>query len=958
MPEEHPTESPDPLERVLVALGAAAPDLDGIAMAEALWLAARMSAGPTDPPAGSPPERPPAARPEPPSVTRATADGPGTVPAREPHRPLHERLTGADVRITGSVVSAPPGAGLPLVAEVTRALRPWKRPWPRGRRAALDIEATVDGYARSGELIPVFRPAPERWFGLVLVVDRSPAMRVWQEVIDDITSVLDRLGAFRTLHVRELGFGREGPELRDGLGRVTGPGELRSPDARRLVIVVSDCAAPGWREPEIWRRIRSWSLTTPVALLNPLPPKLWRRTALDLPSVRVRPGAPGSDNPHLAFELPLLLPEIDSSGAGAGGWLPLPVLSTSPHSLDRWSRTLMRGEPEGCGAVLVPPDGRPQGRSRRSGDRVTVEGFLRTASPAAVQLAVLCAPFGRLSMGLLHLLREELVPHATLADVAELLTSGLFAIDAERDGPVELVVPEDVRVRLERELTVHELRRMDRALERADRVGRLPAVAYEPRGGGQYPAGERAFAHARRRTLELLGLPADDRPSPTERERAVDIPHGGRSVTDRPYFFLSYARTPAWEPGGGDPDHWIHAFYRDLCNHIYHLTDLPTGASAGFMDREMRSGEGWPEKLSENLATCRVFVPLFSPRYFTSQMCGREWYAFNERILRARAATGDPAGPAIVPALWTRVDAAQLPDSVRHLHIDGAEFGDRYASDGIYGLIKLNRLRDEYEEVVYRLARRIVEVAHTSPLPHSRPRAYENTPSAFRPRGTGPRHIRLIVAAPTRGSVPDDRDLRPYGESAQDWNPYHQESSRPLAAIAEDLVQSLDYRVTVSSFEDEPAHEAEIVSSEPKLSAPSILLLDRWALTDEERRDKLSAFDTHSPPWISMIAPWNRSDAQNHGENGRRLVEETERTLRLITGRGRHSDMRIAVNGVPTLNAFANVLPAVVAHATRQYLRHAEAHPPPGPNLPRPRLTMPGDNRGYDDPGFGEGGES
>jgi hypothetical protein len=35
------------------------------------------------------------------------------------------------------------------------------------------------------------------------------------------------------------------------------------------------------------------------------------------------------------------------------------------------------------------------------------------------------------------------------------------------------------------------------------------------------------------------------------------------------------------------------------------------------------------------------------------------------------------------------------------------------------------------------------------------------------------------------------------------------------------------------------------------------------------------------------------------------------------------------------------VLPAVVAHTTRQYLKHAEAHPPPGPHVPRPRLLGP-----------------
>ncbi|MEV3906625.1 TIR-like protein FxsC [Streptomyces canus] len=923
------------------ALDAVAPDLDGTALAEVLWLAARMNQAVTDPPVEVSPPQPTAGAPVPPSVAPTGKDGPGTATGPEAGRPLHERLARASTRITGAAVATPKGAGLPLPQEVTRALRPWKRPWPRGRRSALDVAATVDGYARSGELIPVFRPAPERWFGLVLVVDRSPAMRVWQDLVEDFTSLLDRLGAFRTLQVRELGFGPEGLELRDRLGRLTGPDEPRSPDARRLVVVVSDCAAPGWREPEVWRRIRAWSLTTPVALLNPLPPKLWRRTALDLPSVRVRPGAPGAVSPHLIFDPPLL-PDDEPAG-DTGAWLPVPVLSTSPHSLDRWSRTLMRGAPEGCGAVLVPRGGRLSSRSRGRPGGVTAEGFLRTASPAAARLAVLCAPFGRLGMGLLHLIRQELVPQATVGDVAELLTSGLFAIDADRDGPVELIVPDEVRGQLERELTVHEVRRMDRAIERAERPGRLPAVAYDPLVRAQHRAGERPFANERRRTQELLGLPAGGRPPLTGRERVVDTWQRERYGADiRPYFFLSYAHTPPWGPEAGDPDHWVNVFFKDLCNHIYALTDLPAGAPAGFMDREMRSGEGWPEKLAENLAKCRVLVPLFSPRYFTSEMCGREWFAFNERVLHARA-TGVDVGSPIVPALWTRVDHSALPDSVRHIHVDQAGYGDRYATNGLYGLIKLSRLRDEYEEVVLHLARRIVEAAHESPLPSGRPRAYENTPSAFKPQGTGPRHIRLVVAAPTQDDIPDDRDVRPYGEDAQDWNPYHAESTRPLVNLAEDLVRSLDYRVTVSSFDDEPAESAKSGEQEARSASPDILLLDRWALADEGRRLRLQAFDANSRPWVSMIVPWSRADLQNHGEDGRRLSEELERTLPQIADRGRRTDVRIAVNGVPTLKAFTDVLPAVVAHITRQYLKHAEAHPPPGTHVPRPRLTGPSD---------------
>ncbi|WTE73775.1 TIR-like protein FxsC [Streptomyces sp. NBC_01615] len=937
MPEQgHPDQ--DGIARAVAALSGLVPELDGTALADLLWLASRMDGDTEDVSAARSSPQSAGAPPAADATTRDVAPPPTST-----ERALHERLGGANSRVRGDPVATERASGLPLPLEVTRALRPWKRRWRQGRRPALDVDATVDDYARSGELLPVFTPAPERWFDLVLVVDRSPAMQVWRESVADFTAILDRLGAFRTLQVRSLGFAADGrPELRNGQGRLMSPGQLKSPDARRLVVTVSDCAAPGWHEAAVWRQLHQWAVSTPVALLNPLPAKLWRRTGLDLPTVRVSNGVPGAVNSRLDFDRPPLLPR-EGADEKEGDWLPIPVLSMSPHALDRWSRTLMRMDPEGCGAVLVPRKGRPEESARRPQGSVTAERFVRTASPSAARLAVLCSPFDRLSMRLLHLIRQELVPESTVADVAELLTSGLFSLDADERGTVELSLPETARRRLRQDLAEHDVWRINRGLSRRmaareNRSGQLLAVAHDPDGGGSLPAELQEFGSASLRTLELLGLSAEGGAGSGRRRQE---PAKSRSVAwaqstpdRRPYFFLSYAHTPAGG-SGDDPDHWVHVLFSDLCDDIMALTDLPAGTPAGFMDRELRAGEGWPDKLSENLATCRVFVPLFSPRYFASESCGREWFAFNERILRARA-SGSGAVPAIVPALWTHVDAAQVPDSVRHIHVDHAAFGDRYAANGIYGLMKLKRFRDEYEETVLGLAQRIVRVADESPLPSSRPRPYESTPSAFRPRGEGPRRIHLTVAAPTRHALPEHRDPRPYGEGAEDWNPYHAASARPLASLAEELIRSLDYRVTVSSFDDEEIAD-ETLDKTGRAPMPEILLIDRWALTDEERQRRLAAFDANARPWVSAIVPWDRADMQCHGEEGRKLAADLERTLPSILDRGRLTDGRVAVNGVPTLKAFTDVLPAVVAHATRQYLKHSGVTPPSTPSPPRLR---------------------
>lgn len=136
---------------------------------------------------------------------------------------------------------------------------------------------------------------------------------------------------------------------------------------------------------------------------------------------------------------------------------------------------------------------------------------------------------------------------------------------------------------------------------------------------------------------------------------------GGGGDAPEPYFFLSYAHTPKNHPKDRDPNIWVERFYRDLCAHVLQLTSLPAGVPAGFMDQQMQPGEGWQERLSEALASCRVFVPLYSPRYFLSEQCGREWFVFSTRAVHHQARSNGSSGSGIVPALWVPVPAKQLP---------------------------------------------------------------------------------------------------------------------------------------------------------------------------------------------------------------------------------------------------------------------------------------------------------
>lgn len=404
--------------------------------------------------------------------------------------------------------------------ELRRALRPFKRRYSQGRRSELDLDATVRDYRRTGELTPVMGPSPEPWFEVLLVVDASPTMAVWQNTNAEFATLLAGLGAFRRVRTWSLRPGPT-PVVTDHQDRRVAPGQAVSSDGRRLVLVLSDCVAPGWRRPETWQLLRSWGAKGPVALLNPLPARLWHRTGLDLPAIRVGQRRPALRNSDLTFHVPLLVRTLP--GARNADWRPLPTLTFSPHSLARWAETFMRGSPHGYDAVLVPRTGivsslfpTPNGAQRAHTDPTEV--FLRTGSPLAVRLAALCSPFGRLSLPLVHLIRQQILPEAGVGDLAELLTSPVVTVQAHEDGPPVILFDDATRKRLASRLSRRDAWRTYEALSRHI-AARGPGGAEDVQATATFepdevPPALYPFARASNELLTLLREGGSARPAP------------------------------------------------------------------------------------------------------------------------------------------------------------------------------------------------------------------------------------------------------------------------------------------------------------------------------------------------------------------------------------------------------------------------------------------------------------
>jgi hypothetical protein len=332
----------------------------------------------------------------------------------------------------------------------------------------------------------------------------------------------------------------------------------------------------------------------------------------------------------------------------------------------------------------------------------------------------------------------------------------------------------------------------------------------------------------------------------------------------RPYFFLSYARTPKRNPSDkGNPDRWVHKLYRDLCDEILQMTDAQP-AAAGFMDVENELGAEWSPELINAIKNCRVFVPLYSRRYFESDNCGREWFAFARREVIHRARGGERVD-AIVPILWTGLDRDKMPPVAQKLQYAHPELGEKYCADGFYGLIKLRNHRAAYQLAVHRLARRIIQLGDMSvayadhDVQRMEVKDFESLQSAFGPtsaRRTSDSKLRISVLAHDTSTLPRGRAGKYYGDTPDSWSPYQPDYPQPVAEYALELIarcMDMDCDPVVETFGAADLNDDGAVP-------PGICLVDAWVVLSDAYDERLRQLNEMTAPWLSVVIPWNSND--------------------------------------------------------------------------------------------------
>jgi formylglycine-generating enzyme required for sulfatase activity len=319
---------------------------------------------------------------------------------------------------------------------------------PSQRAWVFDEDATAEWIAQTQIWFPQRQPLQEPWFELALVIDASPSMLIWQRQVKELRRLLAQTGAFRDVRTWSLSMNPQGqlclyPKL--GMGShqqpPRSPEELIDPNRRRLIVVVSDCISSLWQSGIVNPALNVWAENSPMALVQMLPEWLWDRTALsEVTKVRFYSLAPGIVNQRLSVI------RRDRWRRTTTGEIKVPVLTLDPEITHLWSQMIAgKGNIRISGLLFSSV---PQASFAVNGEQSEnvsaeerVQRFRIFSSPMARRLAGLLAACPVVSLPIVRMIQDAMLPQSQHVHVAEVLLSGLFKLVT----PIEVETnPDDI----------------------------------------------------------------------------------------------------------------------------------------------------------------------------------------------------------------------------------------------------------------------------------------------------------------------------------------------------------------------------------------------------------------------------------------------------------------------------------------------------------------------------------
>ena len=482
----------------------------------------------------------------------------------------------------------PTSAGTPVMpVRVTldrglpAGLRALKQTLPSPREQILDAEATAKHALVDARWIPVFTPAEELRWDVVLVVDDGPSMALWEFVTRAFADLLVRQGAFQNVQIRLLHL----DETHGCSVRGAAPGapphdisEILAPTGRRIVLVLTDGASDGWRSGAAQAVLLRWACTLPVAIVHLLPWRMWRNTGLRMHRLAFQASAPGLANRRLSWrpQTPAANPLYER----LGDLTPVPVLGLNARWFGPWAQLVAGTSTRWTNLptiLLDPVYDRVSTATIRAEPAQRVANLRATVGPVTFELAT-CLAAAPLDLNVMSTVQRTLLPTSQLAHLSEFLACGpVDTIEPLQQGNMRVVyefapgLREELLAAGRQSITAHVLRVVEQCLpeargfslsahEESDDAGDPASELSEPLRGirttalaamsGKHLAlSRRLLAQSPDHNLVSTPPPVGSRPRNGQRPSLVYGPAATGGPPSGPF-----ARVPRSAEGTGDAD--------------------------------------------------------------------------------------------------------------------------------------------------------------------------------------------------------------------------------------------------------------------------------------------------------------------------------------------------------------------------------------------------------------------
>ncbi len=196
-------------------------------------------------------------------------------------------------------------------------------------------------------------------------------------------------------------------------------------------------------------------------------------------------------------------------------------------------------------------------------------------------------------------------------------------------------------------------------------------------------------------------------PVPPGRGRLSPAAAANGQEDDACWYFLSYSEDREFRGQ-------VERFHHNLESEVRGLLgDTPGG---GFMDAvDIEPGERWRPLIWNTARRTACMIALYSPRYFGSDWCGREWAVFVDRM-RRHVRQGGRARHLII-LIWRRgrTPWPEGADEFQHLTW---KFGSMYEERGLFHVVPEEGPPDrEYRDIVYEVAQKVADAVLDPEIP-------------------------------------------------------------------------------------------------------------------------------------------------------------------------------------------------------------------------------------------------